>query len=100
MEMALKIFKILLLYILPIFTPMFLLALFIAQNMERTSDLSLDLYWVAMHLSKPVPVAPLLLGTLLVGLLAGALYGYLKGRGSQAGHGPTPRSSESGDAWT
>ena len=45
-----------------------LLALFVVQNLGRTTDLSLDLWFGAWHLSRPVPVPTLLLGTFLAGL--------------------------------
>jgi uncharacterized integral membrane protein len=48
-------------------------AMFTVQNLDRTSDLSLDLYLVAYHLSEPMPVPYLLWGAFGLGLLvAGA----------------------------
>lgn len=77
----------------------FIGTLFVVQNWERTSDISLDLYFVAWHLSNPVPVAPLLLAVFATGLLLGALWGYLKGRSTQMGSAAGGRESHSDDAW-
>ncbi len=56
----------------------FVLALFLVQNHSRTSDLSLDLVFVAWHLARPIPVAVLALGSLIVGFLLGYVSGYRK----------------------
>jgi hypothetical protein len=78
-------------------------ALFVLQNHLRTTELSLDLGFVAWKLSEPVSVPFLLLGTLLLGLLAGWLFGTFRrgGRdrdtafgGESAGSGSGP-----GDSW-
>jgi hypothetical protein len=47
--------------------------LFTIQNSARTTQLSLDLWLAAWQLERPVPVPALLWGTLLVGLLVGAV---------------------------
>jgi uncharacterized integral membrane protein len=48
-------------------------AMFTVQNLDRTSDLSLDLYLVAYHLSDPIPVPYILWAAFGLGLLvAGA----------------------------
>ena len=51
------------------------LSLFVVQNLERTTDLSLDLWVWAAHLRQPVPVPWLLLGTFLGGFLLGGGWG-------------------------
>lgn len=76
------------------------LALFVVQNQERTTDLSLDLYVFAVHLARPLPVTWLLLGVFATGALVGGLYGYLKGRGSSSGYSRPDKSADGGDAWT
>jgi hypothetical protein len=76
--------------------------LFMLQNHLRTTELSLDLGFVAWKLSEPVSVPWLLAGTLLVGLLVGGLFGYLKRGGrdrTDTAFGSEPGSSGSGDSW-
>lgn len=50
-----------------------LVALFAIQNSSRTTQLSLDLGFAAWQLDREVPVPALLGGTLLVGLVVGAV---------------------------
>lgn len=57
-------------------------ALFTVQNSGRTTDLSLDLYFWAVHLKQDVAVPYLLWGTLGSGLLLGGILGRLSGRSS------------------
>ncbi len=57
--------------------------LFTVQNLERTSDLSLDLYVVAYHLSEPQPVPYLLLGAFGIGLVLAGLWGLVMRMGIQ-----------------
>ena len=79
----------------------FLLVLFIVQNMARTTDLSLDLRFFAWHLANPLPVVHLLLGCLAGGLLVGAVVGYVKGRQQRASNTSfSGSSSETGGTWT
>ncbi len=53
------------------------LALFVVQNSARTTDLSLDLFFWAAHLQRPLPVPWLLLSTFAGGLLLGVGWGLL-----------------------
>ncbi len=75
-----------------------LLALFIVQNFERTTDLSINLYFFHRHLAEPISVPLLLIGTFLGGGLIGLVTGLLlRGRSrstSLAGGG-----SDLDDAW-
>lgn len=48
-------------------------ALFVLQNINRSSQLSLDLYFAAWQLQEPVPVMALVGGAFAVGLLLGGL---------------------------
>jgi hypothetical protein len=76
--------------------------LFVLQNHLRTTELSLDLGFVAWKFSEPVSVPWLLAGTLLLGLVVGGLYGYLKRRGrdrSDTAFGSEPGGGGSGDSW-
>lgn len=59
-------------------------ALFTVQNVERTTDLSFDLWVWATHLRRPLPVPYLLLGAFGAGLLLGGGWGIL-GRVRAAG---------------
>ncbi len=74
-----------------------LLALFVVQNYERTTDLSINLIFFHRHLADPISVPLLLLGTFagggLVGLVTGLL---LRGRRRDAGH---EGGSGLDDAW-
>ncbi len=73
------------------------LAMFIIQNYERTTELSLNLIVFSTELSNPVSVPLLLIGTFggggLVGLIAGFL---LRGR---RGGGDASGGSSLDDAW-
>jgi uncharacterized integral membrane protein len=74
-----------------------LLAMFIIQNYARTTDLSLNLIFFSTHLSEPISVPLLLIGTFLGGGLVGLVAGLLlRGRrgGSELGGG-----SSLDDAW-
>lgn|GEM_PF-1411008 len=53
------------------------LSLFTVQNVERTTDLSFDLWFWAGHLQRPLPVPALLLGCFGAGLLVGGGWGLL-----------------------
>jgi hypothetical protein len=57
--------------------------LFTVQNLERTSDLSLDLWLVAYHLAEPQPIPYLLWGALGVGLIIAGAAGVLMRMGVQ-----------------
>jgi len=59
-------------------------ALFTLQNLDRTSDLSLDLWVVAYHLSEPQPVPYLLWGAFAAGLLLGGGWSILGRLSAQA----------------
>ncbi|MFH1469384.1 MAG: hypothetical protein ABIO70_33675 [Pseudomonadota bacterium] len=62
------------------------LALFILQNYERTTDLSINLFFFSRHLAQPVSVPLLLLGTFAGGGLVGLIAGFLlRGRGRSGG---------------
>jgi uncharacterized integral membrane protein len=84
------------LWLVVLLTAAGILALFILQNYERTTDLSINLFFFARHLTQPVSVPLLLVGTFLGGTLVGLIAGFLlRGRGRGLG------SSGSGldDAW-
>lgn len=51
--------------------------MFTVQNVQRTSDLSLDLFFSAWHLGKAIPVPYLLWGAFGGGLLLGGGWGML-----------------------
>lgn len=72
-----------------------ILSLFVIQNLERTTDLSINLFFFHRHLRDPVSVPMLLLGTLGGGLLVGFVAGFLL-RGKGRGGGGTGLE----DAWT
>ena len=75
-----------------------LLALFIVQNYERTTDLSINLSFFHRHLADPVSVPLLLIGTFLGGGLFGLVAGLLL-RGRKRGSSLTGGSSDLDDAW-
>ena len=52
-------------------------ALFTVQNIERTTDLSFDMWVWAGHLKQPLPVPTLLLGAFGAGLVLGGGWGLL-----------------------
>jgi hypothetical protein len=63
-----------------------LLALFVIQNLERTTDLSLNLIFFHRHLAQPVSVPLLLIGTFAAGGFFGLIAGLLlRGRKRSAG---------------
>ncbi len=73
------------------------ISLFIIQNYERTTDLSINLIVYNTHLADPVSVPLLLIGTFLAGGLFGLIAGLvLRGRrrGTEMGGG-----SGLDDAW-
>jgi uncharacterized integral membrane protein len=74
-----------------------LLTLFILQNWERTTDLSINLIFFQRHLAQPVSVPLLLIGTFssggLIGLIAGLV---LRGR---SGSSTSSSGSSLDDAW-
>ena len=54
------------------------LSAFTVQNMGRTTDLSLDLYWAAWKLSQPVAVPVLLWSSFGAGLLLAGGWGWIR----------------------
>jgi uncharacterized integral membrane protein len=74
-----------------------LLSLFIIQNYERTTDLSINLIFFHRHLVDPVSVPLLLIGTFAGGGLFGLVAGLLL-RGRRAGNEIASGSSLD-DAW-
>jgi len=55
-----------------------LAALFVLQNAGTSASLGLNLGFVAWRFSTPQPVAPLMLASLGVGLVAGIGWGFLR----------------------
>jgi uncharacterized integral membrane protein len=83
-----------------------LAALFTVQNSARMTDLSLDLFFTALHLKHPVAVPYLLWGTLFGGFLTGFVVGRIgrsrADRDAPAPYAPSTGGSTSsvGDDWT
>ncbi len=75
-----------------------LLTLFIVQNFERTTDLSINLYFFHRHLAEPVSVPLLVIGTFVGGGLVGLIAGLLL-RGRKRGSALAGGDSDLDDAW-
>jgi uncharacterized integral membrane protein len=73
------------------------LALFIIQNYERTTDLSINLIFFSTHLSEPISVPLLIIGTFLGGGLVGLLTGLILRR--RRGSADLGGGSSLDDAW-
>jgi uncharacterized integral membrane protein len=74
-----------------------LLSLFITQNYDRTTDLSINLFFFDRHFVDPVSVPLLLIGTFAGGGLFGLVAGLLL-RGRRRG-ADSAGSSSLDDAW-
>lgn len=55
------------------------LSAFTIQNMSRTTELSLDLYWAAWRLAEPVAVPILIWVAFGAGLLLAGTWGWVRG---------------------
>jgi len=72
------------------------LSMFIIQNYDRTTDLSLNLIFFSTHLADPLSVPLLIIGTFLSGGLLGLIVGFLlRGRRGSSDVG----GSGLDDAW-
>jgi hypothetical protein len=72
--------------------------LFVIQNRERSTELSLDLGFAAWKLADPVSIPYLLAGTLVVGVLFGLLIPWLWQRRSR-GADSFASETGAGDSW-
>lgn len=73
--------------------------LFVAQNSERVTDLSLDLYFFAVHLKQPMQITHLLGISLGSGLLGGLILGAIAARRRKKPAVAATAASSSSD-WT
>ncbi len=76
------------------------ITLFIVQNLDRTTGLSINLFFFSTQFSQPMSVPLLLIGTFSGGTLVGLVVGFLlRGRGRRSADTLGAAGADLDDAW-